>query len=180
MIDQTSSGENTTPVAPATPASVPVSDTANTSTSTSATEASLTQKAEATKEEIKAVENAGKNLAEENNVELEEFEKSSHGEKILSIVGYFSFFCILPIVVKPKSDLCQIHGKQGMVLTICYFLFSFVLDFFALFAEGLVNFMSVIVLLGYLGGMAYGIFIASQGKAQKMPVIGEVAEKLKW
>lgn len=142
--------------------------------------ASFVNQVESAKEEVKAVESATQNLAAENNVQLEEFEKSSHGEKILSVVGYFSFFCILPIVVKPKSDLCQIHGKQGMVLTICFFLFSFVLDFFGIFAGGLVSVMSAIITLGYLIGVAYGILMASQGKAQKMPVIGEVAEKLEW
>lgn len=94
----------------------------------------------------------------------------SSGEKLLGVLAYISFFFLLPLLMKPKSKFCQLHAKQGMVLTLGYVLLKFVV----LFGYTLQVFISLTYFL-----LAFaGIYFAAQGKMWKYPIIGDFAEKL--
>ena len=76
-------------------------------------------------------------LAEENNVTVNvDPDALESGEKFLAAIGYFSFLCILPLVLRPASKFCAFHGKQGLVMTIFFLIFGWVLSAFGSLALG--------------------------------------------
>ncbi len=118
-------------------------------------------------------------MADEKNIidassKSEDSEKSilSSGEKLLSALGYVSFFCILPLVLKTESKFCQFHGKQGLVLALIFLCFSWI---------GLMsNAFLILLKIAYILLALAGIVNAIQGQKWKIPVIGEMAKKLDW
>lgn len=141
-------------------------------------EKSLLDKISDKKDEAKAVDQATQELAEENNLPSEnDADVVSKGEKFLSAIGYLSFLCILPLVLKPKSDFCQIHGKQGLILIILWLLVTPIR-----FLGGVVfntNFFTGLFGFIYLVLICYGIFTVFQGK-KEIPILSKVARKLNW
>lgn len=43
-----------------------------------------------------------------------------HGDRILAVIGYISYFCILPLCLRQESHFCKFHGKQGLILTLFF------------------------------------------------------------
>lgn len=98
------------------------------------------------------------------------------GEKILAAIGYFSFLCVLPLLLKPESEFCQFHGKQGLAITIVFMVFSVFMWMFSLFWGGV---YSLLGLLQFLVAI-YGIYFAFQGKMQSIPGFSQLAAKFDW
>lgn len=94
------------------------------------------------------------------------------GEKMLATLGYFGPLCVLPLALKPKSKLCQLHGKQALVIFIVFLIFSW-LGWFNGGVAVLINLAQIIVSI-------WGMINAWKGVEKKMPFFGEIAEKLKW
>ncbi|MBT3348794.1 hypothetical protein HN954_01795 [bacterium] len=94
------------------------------------------------------------------------------GDKILSALGYISFFCILPLAIKPQSKFCQHHGKQGLVLAIIFLVIGW-LSSFAIWSK-------IFIAIVYLGIVIFSISKVWRGEKWKMPFVGDIAEKLKW
>jgi len=94
------------------------------------------------------------------------------GEKLLATLGYFGPLCILPIALKPKSKLCQMHGKQALVIFIVFLIFSW-LGWLSGTLAALLNIIQV-------GISIWGMASAWKGKEKAMPFFGEIAAKLKW
>ncbi len=99
-------------------------------------------------------------------------EAMPQGEKLLAMLGYVGFLCVLPLALKPKSEFCQHHGKQGLVLTLIFVLFGWL----AWLGGG----MAILVGLVHVGLALWGIIKAKSGAMWKMPMVYEVAQKLKW
>ncbi|MCF7812287.1 DUF4870 domain-containing protein [Candidatus Gracilibacteria bacterium] len=95
---------------------------------------------------------------------------ASKGEKTLSAIGYISFFCILPLVLKPDSEFAQFHGKQGLVITILFLLLSWIGWFSA--------FMGFVILILHVVLVLLAIINALQGRKWKIPFISQASEKL--
>lgn len=132
---------------------------------------------EAKKEESKAVEAASDDLAAENNIPTDnDPDVISKGEKILSGIGYLSFLCILPLVLKPKSEFCQIHGKQGLILVILWMI-SLPIRIVGDYVVG--GWFSGFLGLAFFLVLCYGIFTVSKGK-KELPFLGMIAKKLSW
>lgn len=91
-------------------------------------------------------------------------------KKTLSALGYISFFCILPLALEPKSEFCKLHGKQGMVITIVFFL----LQWFGTFNR----FFWFLLFIVHVGLMAYGMYLAFKDEPKKIPMVGDVADKI--
>ena len=127
------------------------------------------------KEAAKTVSEANENLVVENNIPVDP-EALSYGEKMLAAIGYFSFLCILPLILKPDSKFCQLHGKQALILTVSFLVFGWVSRLFGFFWLG----FPVMVSFIYVGIAAFGMVLATQGKAQKLPIVGQMADKLEW
>ena len=94
------------------------------------------------------------------------------GEKLLATLGYFGFLCVLPIALKPKSKLCQLHGKQAMVIAIVFLIFSWLTILSVWFG--------VLLFLLHVGISVWGMLNAWRGKEESMPFIGDIAKNLKW
>lgn len=140
----------------------------------------LQQTVASKKKEAEDIEAQSADLAAENNVPVEvEPDALPQGEKMLAVIGYFSFFCILPLLIKPKSAFCQFHGKQGLILTLFFLVLggviSFVLGLFTApyLAHNLV--MLVYVVLAFIA--MYG---AWKGEKKKLPLFGDFVDKLDW
>jgi len=122
------------------------------------------------KEEIKANMKAGQAA------NAGDAEAQAQGEKILAAIGYFSFLCILPLVLKPDSKFCQWHGKQGLAITILFLALSVVGWMFSWFWFGIYSVLGLFQFL--LAG--FGIYGAFQGKMTRLPIIADMADKLDW
>jgi uncharacterized membrane protein len=94
------------------------------------------------------------------------------GEKLLATLGYFGPLCILPLALKPKSKLCQMHGKQALVIFITFLIFSW-LGWISGGIQLLLNIVQV-------GLSVWGMMNAWKGKEKSLPFFGEIAAKLKW
>lgn len=141
-------------------------------------EKSILEKISDKKEEAKMLDQESQDLAEENNLPSEnDSDVISKGEKFLSAIGYLSFLCILPLVLKPKSEFCQLHGKQGLILILLW-LISTPIRFFGniMFST---NFFTGFFGSIYIVLICYGIFIVIKEK-KEMPILGKIAKKLNW
>ncbi len=94
------------------------------------------------------------------------------GEKLLSALGYISFFCILPLVLKPESKFCQFHGKQGLVLTLVFLFFSWLSLFGAFFV--------ILLKITYISIAVFGMVNAIQGQKKAIPFVEKMAQRLDW
>ena len=94
------------------------------------------------------------------------------GEKLLATLGYIGFLCVLPIVLKPKSRLCQLHGKQSMVISIVFILFSWL--------SWLSGTFGFLLGIAHVGIAVWGMMSAWKGEEKSMPFFGEIASKLNW
>lgn len=99
-------------------------------------------------------------------------EAMPQGEKLLAMLGYIGFLCVLPLAIKPKSEFCQHHGKQGLVLCLIFILFGWL--------GWLGGGMAILLGLIHVGLALWGIVNAKSGAMWNMPMVSEVAKKLKW
>lgn len=94
--------------------------------------------------------------------------------KIISAVGYLGILCLLPLLLKKEDAFAQHHGKQGLVLLICWVALSLVSWFPILgWMVGLFGGMALIVL------MILGILKSLAGEMWVMPILGKYAEQIK-
>jgi len=110
-------------------------------------------------------------LAAENGIELAP--ELTKGERLLAALGYISWLCILPLVIKPHSEYCQIHGRQGLIITLAYFFIGWM---------GMLNWwINFIMGVIYIVFMIWGIIKSTQGLGKEhLPLVGKVADKLDW
>lgn len=108
------------------------------------------------------------------NVNDPQVKKDIEETKVLAAIGYIGILCILPLLLKPKSDFAKFHGKQGLLLVI---------------ASVINMLLNVIPVLGQvlcmIGGIAIvvlsiiGILKALAGEYWEMPYLAEYAKKIK-
>src|SRR3989338_6227977 len=91
-------------------------------------------------------------------------------ERMLSAIAYVPIGFILPLISKPKSKFCQMHAKQGMVLS--------VLTFFILFVLVLIPAIGSLLFLGLIAAIGIGAFQAYSGLDWNVPVLTDVASKI--
>jgi uncharacterized membrane protein len=106
----------------------------------------------------------------------------SGGEKMLCILGYIGFLCVLPLILKPKSEMCQHHGKQALAVTLLFFLASAVVSNFAIFVgtSGALLKFSVVINIAWTVVAIMGMMGATAGKKSTIPFFGMVAKKFDW
>lgn len=104
------------------------------------------------------------------------------GEKMLAILGYVGFLCVLPLLLKPKSEMCQHHGKQALAVTLLFFLASAVVSNFAIFVgtSGALLKFSVVINVAWTVVAIMGIMGAAAGKKTSLPFFSSVAKKFDW
>lgn len=107
------------------------------------------------------------------NVNDPQVKKDIEDNKLIAAIGYLGILCLIPLLLKPKSQFCKFHGKQGLILTI-----GWVINFFI----GLIPFVGWV--LGFIGMVALailsiiGIIKSLNGEYWEMPYLAEYAKKI--
>ncbi|MCF7918205.1 DUF4870 domain-containing protein [Candidatus Gracilibacteria bacterium] len=97
------------------------------------------------------------------------------GEKTLAALGYVTGLCVLPLALKPKSEFCQFHGKQSLVIMLLFFVLSLITVLGNMIGVG--RFFGFLFSLVQLILIVMGALNASQGKKWEIPFIAQVAKK---
>ncbi len=92
-------------------------------------------------------------------------DKDAEENKLSAVLAYLFILCIVPLVLKKESPFAKFHGKQGLILCIAWF-FTWVP--FVGWILGI--FLAVLSVLGIINAL--------NGKKEKLPLIGEFADKL--
>lgn len=93
--------------------------------------------------------------------------------KFFAAMGYFSFLCFVPLVLKKESKFAQFHGKQALVLFIMesaagiLSLVPVVGDLVSRFAFVVFGILSIVAILKVL-----------MGECWEMPVIHDIANRV--
>jgi len=125
----------------------------------------LNQNADAMEAEINEEENT-----------TEESLPNDYGEivdgnlKALAALSYVWIFFLIPLLVKRDSPFVQLHAKQGMIITLFFFLMSWILWFERLWLSGLFRLTWLVIAI-------IGIVQAVRGEYFKFPVTGDIADK---
>lgn len=91
-------------------------------------------------------------------------------ERFIAAVGYISFLCLLPLILRRDSEYCQFHGKQGLFVCIIFFAlrFFFILPYIGTILT-IFEVISIIVM----------VILAWQGNKFRIPFLADKAEQLK-
>ena len=107
------------------------------------------------------------------NVNDPQVKKDIEENKLIAAIGYIGILCLIPLLLKPKSQFAKFHGKQGLILVI---------------GEVINMFIGIVPVIGWLlaiiGSIALiilsllGILKAFNGEYWEMPYLGEYAKKI--
>lgn len=94
-------------------------------------------------------------------------------ERMWALLAYIPLVSLVSLVMKPDSKFVKLHGQQGLLLVVIFFvaIFFYIIPFVG----------PVIMLLLHLMLMAIGIFSMYQayiGNWWKIPVIGDIASAI--
>lgn len=102
----------------------------------------------------------------------EEAKKDKHQEeKAITYLSYLGILCLVPLLVKKESSFAQFHSKQGLILAIGWVLGGFFYHFFLL---GLFLHIAIIIF------SIQGLLAVSNGEMKKLPIVSDLAEKIKF
>jgi len=97
-----------------------------------------------------------------------------NNNKTIAAIGYIGILCLLPLFMKKESKFAQFHGKQALVLfaieVIIYFINRY--TYYLWWLTGLIS--AVLFVLSVIG-----LIQALSGKWWKLPVLGDIAAKIK-
>lgn len=86
-------------------------------------------------------------------------------EKNITLLSYLFLLFLVPLLAKRDSKFAQYHAKQGLVLTIVWFIAPFTI------------FLAPFVYLFCVVMVVIGIMNVMSGKMEPLPLIGKIAEK---
>lgn len=92
--------------------------------------------------------------------------------KVVCILAYLGILFFIPYLADKNSNFCKFHANQGFIFTLlCCILFviSKILNVISII-DGILNYL---IFIAMLVAMILLMISASQGKAVKIPVIGD-------
>lgn len=93
-------------------------------------------------------------------------QKDIADNKFIAALSYLGILFLVPLLVKKDSPFAQFHAKQGLVLCIAFFVFSFIP-----FLGWMVNlFLLVVVIIALIKTLS--------GEAWELPMVKGVVKKL--
>ncbi len=95
-------------------------------------------------------------------------------EKIWGALAYIPMVALLALLVKPESAYIKLHGRQGLMLFIIFFLSLFLYVIFS----PLGPLVAGLLQLGLFVVGVYSLYQAFIGNWWKIPVLGDIAEKI--
>jgi uncharacterized membrane protein len=90
-------------------------------------------------------------------------------DKAITYLSYIGLLFLVPLFAKKESKFAQFHAKQGLVLTIGWFIGSFL--YFLMGLGALVHLFLIILSI-------IGLINVSKGEMKKLPIVGGLAEKI--
>lgn len=94
--------------------------------------------------------------------------KDVEENKALTYLAYLGLLFLVPLFAKKESKFAQFHAKQGLVLTIAWFIGSFLIPIFGL---GILVYIAVLIL------SIMGLINVSKGEMKDLPMVGDLAKK---
>jgi uncharacterized membrane protein len=129
-------------------------------------------------QENNPAENKPENAEQSGQPEQQQQEQGGEGQaadakdveenKALTYLAYLGLLFLVPLFAKKESKFAQFHAKQGLVLTIAWFLGSFLVPIFGL---GMLVYIAVLVL------SIMGLINVSKGEMKDLPLVGDIAKK---
>lgn len=111
---------------------------------------------------------------------MPEADKTIEEGKIWAFFAYWGLLFLLPLLGKKDNKFAVFHGKQGMVLCIAIIAIIIVFTILSLIPYVGVLFMIIewlaVVVMGVFA--IIGMINAITGKYWKMPILGDIAEKI--
>jgi len=107
------------------------------------------------------------------NVNEPQVKKDIEENKVVAAIGYISILCLIPLLLKPKSQFCQFHGKQGLILLIAAII-NMVIGIIPIlgWALSIIGAIAIIIL------SILGILKALNGEYWEMPYVADYAKKI--
>ena len=102
-----------------------------------------------------------------------EADKEIQEGKIYAVISYLGILCIVTLLLKKDNKFALFHGKQGLVLFICE-MGALIINIIPVLGQ-LIWVLAVLV-FGILS--LVGIIQSLMSNYWKMPVIGDIAEKI--
>ncbi len=90
-----------------------------------------------------------------------------------ALLAYVPFMCFVPLLKMRHNRFALRHGKQGLVLLMVEIL---ALIFYIPFVSR--HFWALVLILALLASF-YGVLQVLQGRNWKLPLLGELAEKIR-
>ena len=115
--------------------------------------------------------------------------KKADDKKIMGILSYISFLCLIPLFTKKDDNFVYFHAKQGLVLfgleVIVYVIYRILVAILigSIIGWGLLSILTLIVNLLNIGLLVLsiiGIINVVQNQKKGLPLIGKFAEKIKF
>jgi fumarate reductase subunit D len=104
----------------------------------------------------------------------EKEDKEIQDGKIFALLGYLGILCLVPLLFKKDNKFALFHGKQGLVI------------FLGEIAAAIINIIPILgQILGVIGMLVFGILSLMgivkclMGEYWKIPVVSDIAEKIK-
>jgi len=99
--------------------------------------------------------------------------KDTEENKLIAAIGYIGILCLIPLLLKPKSQFAKFHGKQGLILAI-----GWVINFFIGIIPVLGWFLAFIGTVALVVLSILGILKSLAGEYWEMPYLSEYAKKI--
>ena len=115
-------------------------------------------------------------FSEENGIpELDNKQGAGPAEdrRMAAIMAYIPFLCFIPLIKMKDDPYAYFHARQGLVLffiEIVAFIFTF---------PHISQLFWVAILIACIGSAVAGVMFAVQGKTYRLPIIGDLADKIK-
>jgi len=106
---------------------------------------------------------------------MAEVDRTVEEGKIWAFIGYWWILFLVPLLAKKDNKFALFHGKQGMVLFV-FEVIIWILSYIPVIGWFIIGPIgSIICIILAIVGMVKSL----QGKYWKMPVLGDIAEKIK-
>jgi uncharacterized membrane protein len=92
---------------------------------------------------------------------------------IAAVLSYIPFLCLIPLLQMRDNEQARFHSRQGLLL----FLIELLAVLFLI--PGISNMVWKTVIIVALGASVAGIIFGIQGKKYNLPIIGDIAQKMK-
>lgn len=101
--------------------------------------------------------------------EMKPDSKDVEENRAITFLSYLGLLFLVPMLAKRESKFAQFHAKQGLVLTVGWFVGSFLMPFLGL---GFLVYVFVLIL------SVMGLVNVNNGRMKELPVVGDIAKKI--